>query len=344
MARPLHSSSVLQVEALARTQLGLFTTDTAARCGVSDKLLSHHSRPGGRWTRLYPRVYALAFLPADGRRQLLAALIWGGRGAVLSHHTAAAIHGLDGIHDGLPQLWTSRWHSASGLAAHHGAVPTADVVQRRSLRVTSLRRTVIDLAAVVDDDTLELVVESAFRRDRHLEFDHMARTSGAARLRRVLARRPPGAPPTESELETRYLQLIRGAGLPPPVRQHTVFDEGGRCVGRLDVCWPEVGLWVELDGRATHTRAPALLSDRHRQNQLADRLQWLPLRFTWDDVVSRPRRTARFTEQAYARRRAQAERTVAPDFSWDSRPRLTSGGEPSVTDFRRRGPSPADFS
>jgi hypothetical protein len=242
---------------------------------------------------------------------MLAALLWAGPTAVLSHRTAAAMLGLDGMSPSPAELWARRGHRTGGVIVHRGEIDPRDVLRTGLLRATCLRRTVIDLASVLDEDLLELVVESAFRRDRHLEFDHMARTAGAARLRRVLARRPPGAPPTESELETRYLQLIRGAGLPPPVRQHTVFDEGGRCVGRLDVCWPEVGLWVELDGRATHTRAPALLADRHRQNQLADRLQWLPLRFTWDDVVSRPRQTARFTEQAYARRRAQAERAVA---------------------------------
>jgi len=45
-----------------------------------------------------------------------------------------------------------------------------------------------------------------------------------------------------------------------------------------------------------------LLSDRHRQNELANLLQWLPLRFTWDDVVERPGATASFTANAYERR------------------------------------------
>jgi very-short-patch-repair endonuclease len=81
-----------------------------------------------------------------------------------------------------------------------------------------------------------------------------------------------------------------------------VFDDAGRCVGRLDVCWPDAGLWVELDGRGVHDRPQALLYDRHRQNDLASRLQWLPLRFTWDDVTRRPRHTTRLTEAAYRRR------------------------------------------
>jgi len=303
-------TAVAAVEATARTRLGLFTLADANACGLSTSLLRYHCRRA-RWSRLLPGVYGLNDVPDSAQRPMLAALLWAGPTAVLSHRTAAAMLGLDGIVPSPVELWARRAHGTAGVIVHRGEIEPPDVVRTGLLRATRLRRTVIDLASVLDDDLLELVVESALRRDRNLDFDRPAGTCGAARLRRVLARRPPGAPPTESELETRYLQLIRAAALPPPVRQHTVFDDVGRCVGRLDVCWPEVGLWVELDGRATHTQGPALLSDRHRQNQLADRLQWLPLRFTWEDVVARPRQTARFTEHAYARRRVQAEGTVA---------------------------------
>jgi len=82
----------------------------------------------------------------------------------------------------------------------------------------------------------------------------------------------------------------------------------GRPIGRLDICWPDVGLWVELDGHAWHDTARALLYDRRRQNELAAALQWLPLRFTWDDVTERPDATARLTEIAYRRRARSAPR------------------------------------
>ena len=302
VGRRPYSSGLRDLEALARANLGVFTTADAAGCGASREMLYHHSRSGGRWARPYPGVYVLADLPADSRRQLLAALVWGGPDSTLSHRSAAAIHGLDGVDRRQPELWTPRQCAPTGLVAHRGVVPPTDVVRCGPLRVTSLRRTVLDLAADSDDDTLELVIESALRRDRGLELDPAPGLRGRERLRRVLARRPAGAPPTESELETRYLQVIRTANVPPPVRQHRVLDSRGRCLGRLDVCWPDVGLWVELDGRGSHDRPAALLSDRHRQNELANLLQWLPLRFTWDDVVERPGATASFTANAYERR------------------------------------------
>jgi len=270
---------------------------------VPESLLTYHSRPGGRWGRILPGVYELTALPPNRRRPLLAALLWAGEDAVLSHRTAAGILRLDGVGAPTIELWARRVRVPTGLTVHRGRVGREDTATSGPLRHTSLLRTVIDLAGVLDEDTLELVVESALRRDRHLE-PALAESGrkGAGALKRVLGRRPTGCPPTDSELETRYLQLIRRADVPAPIRQYPVHDEDGRTVGRLDLCWPEVGLWVELDGRIWHDRPQALLYDRHRQNDLATRLQWLPLRFTWDDVMKRPGSTARLTELAYQRR------------------------------------------
>ena len=299
------STRVARLEALAQTRLGLFSVSDATAHGLSSQLLEHHNHAGGRWSRVLPGVYQLAGLGPDRRRPLLAALLWGGDQAVLSHRAAGFVLRLDGISGIRQEMWAPTGHSPRGIIVHRGIVGPDEVVTTGLLRHTTLLRTVRDLAAVLNDDTLELVIESALRRDPTSEGDLvMSGRNGTARLRRVLGRRPFGAPPTDSELETRYLQVIRMADVPPPVRQHRVINERGICIGRLDLCWPEVGLWVELDGRASHDRPKALLYDRHRQNEVAVRLQWLPIRFTWDDVTGRPRATARFTEDSYRRRAA----------------------------------------
>src|SRR4051794_37868078 len=97
-------------------------------------------------------------------------------------------------------------------------------------------QTMNDLAALVDDLVWEQALESALRM-RLLAVDDLvaalpdlsaARTPGTTRIRRVLALRPPGAPPTESMLETLMVQLARRVpGLGPPTRQLEVFDEHG---------------------------------------------------------------------------------------------------------------------
>ena len=303
------STAVELVEGRARTTLGLFTTTVAKSCHVSRQLLAFHSRPGGRWARDLPEVYRLTSVPRSVQQRMLAALLWAGDNAVLSHRAVAEILDLDGVRAPKPELWVPSWQRHRDVVVHKGLVPPGDVTTTGPLRHTTLTRTLLDLGRILEDDPLELVVESVLRKlsrqpnksQDKAEFEAALYSgrAGSVALRRVLDRRPPGAPPTESELETRYLQLIRTADVPPPVRQHEVRTEDGICLARLDVCWPEAELWVELDGRATHTQPRALLADRHRQNETVTRLHWHPLHFTWDDVVEYPKKTVQVTEDAY---------------------------------------------
>jgi len=196
--------------------------------------------------------------------------------------------------------------STKGVVVHRGSVAKDDITTTGLVRHTKIVRTVLDLPTVLDDDTLELVLESALRRNptwerRLLEAAGSGRR-GSRTLGRALARRGPGSPPTDSEPETRYIQILRTVALPPPVRQFRVINDCGRVLGRLDLCWPEARMWVELDGRAWHDRPEALFRDRGRQNDVVAELGWLPLRFTWPDVLGQPGRTAAKTEAVYRSR------------------------------------------
>lgn len=74
---------------------------------------------------------------------------------------------------------------------------------------------------------------------------------------------------------------------PRPVPQFVVRNEDGSFLARVDFCWPALGLIVEADGFAFHADRAAYRKDRERLNGL-ERLGWRVLRFTWEDVVSRP--------------------------------------------------------
>lgn len=161
---------------------------------------------------------------------------------------------------------------------------------KRVLRVKGLRcvdglLTLLDLAAELDDLEWEQALESALRK--HLTtvdaIKNAARgVRGVARIRRVLALRPSGAPPTESLLETLMVQLIRRAGLPEPTRQFIVYDSHGAFVARVDLCWPELGVFVELDGQH-HEGQPVY--DADRESAVVAATGWLCGRFTWRQVV-----------------------------------------------------------
>ncbi|MHB8467116.1 MAG: hypothetical protein ACYDH6_01660 [Acidimicrobiales bacterium] len=285
------------MERAALSRLGLITAEQALAAGVSAALIRYHARPEGRWARVLPRVYAVRAAPDHPSRPFLAALLWAGPGAVLSHRAAAVVLGLDGVPSALPELWSRRTRPPTGVIGHRGSVEPTAIIRRGPLTLTTVARTILDLGAVLDEERLELAVESGLRRDRALE-PSLRERSAPATLRRVMERRPPNAPPTESELETRFLQVTRLVDLPPPVRQYPVLFDG-RCIARLDFCWPEAGLWVELDGRATHDNATAFYADRRRQNDVIALLRWQLLRFGWHDVVDHPMVAARKTLALY---------------------------------------------
>jgi very-short-patch-repair endonuclease len=107
---------------------------------------------------------------------------------------------------------------------------------------------------------------------------------GAPVLRAVLDRRPVGAPATESDAETRFLQLCRRGGIEEPVRQHQLVVGGQRV--RLDFAWPRPRVAAEIDGAATHA-GDGLGPDLRRQNRIVLG-EWIIVRFTWEDVVRFP--------------------------------------------------------
>jgi hypothetical protein len=114
---------------------------------------------------------------------------------------------------------------------------------------------------------------------------------GANRMRRVLSLRPQGAPATGSLLETLMVQLARRAGdVPAPERQVEVTDRHGEFVAFVDLAWPDLGLFVELDGQQ-HKDQPVY--DARRETAVVAATGWLCGRFTWREVVDLPTTTAR---------------------------------------------------
>jgi hypothetical protein len=138
---------------------------------------------------------------------------------------------------------------------------------REGIPVTSLPRTLLDLAATVHFEWLEKMVE----RSEDLELfdlraveDLLERTvghPGHGRLRRAIALYKPSSF-TRSGLERRFLELCLEAGRPQP---RTNFVAHGF---ELDCFWPEFRFAVELDVFETHGTRAAFERDRKRQEDL----------------------------------------------------------------------------
>lgn len=254
-------------------------------------------------------VYRHTTYPPSWRQLLMAAVLAGGPGTVVSHRAAARLHGLDGAFGELVEVTVDRCHnyrSHPGVTVHRGdPVGALDVERVEHIPVTTVTRTLIDLGTKVDIETLELALESGLRCRRtslrllrqRLDALGSRGRPGVAAIRRVLALRGE-APATGSAMETRYVQLLRRAELPEGIRQYVV-SEGGRFVAKADFAHPEEHVLVELDGWQTHGTPGALRDDLDRQNAILLALPgWTLLRYTWDEIVHHPEQVIAQQRQA----------------------------------------------
>src|SRR5262249_30650103 len=135
-----------------------------------------------------PRVYRVAGAPRTWLQRAFAASLWlDGEGAV-SHRAAAAIWGLDGFKEPEVSVVTARNLRAprgSLIQVHARASLTPrDVRCVQGIRVTSLARTLVDLAAVLSRTALEHALDDTLvqRRLKPREvFPHLARIDGRGR-------------------------------------------------------------------------------------------------------------------------------------------------------------------
>jgi very-short-patch-repair endonuclease len=287
---------------LAEEQHAAFTTHQAEQLGIDDHTLARAKRDR-LIDRVRPRVWAVLALIDEWTP--MAAIQLAQPRAVAGYRAGAVLQAFDGVEtyaiDVLvpPNVWL---RGATVHRVEDLVVP--EIVVINGLRCTDEVRTLIDYAAVTDDDHVERAMESVFRRDpskRALLVDRataLARPgkSGPARALRVEAKLPDVR--SESDLETVYDQTLRHYGVELPVRQHPV----GRF--RLDRAYPDIKLFVELDGYGAHGTWEAFIQDRHRQNVIVGQ-DWSPLRFTDSDVRRFGRRTAMTTQREITRRRAR---------------------------------------
>lgn len=223
-----------------------------------------------------------------------------GTGGVASGGLAGVLLDLDGVRLGAPPHVTlPRSRQTRHREARHLDLEPERITQVSGLACTDGLQTLVDLAAMLDDLTWEQAAESAFHKKltsstalaAALPALARSRTPGTPRIRRVLACRPAGAPPTESLLETLMVQLARTVpGLADPVRQLEVLAASGRLVARVDLAWPELGVFVELDGEH-HKGQPVY--DASRETAVVAATGWLCDRFSWSEVNRVPVTTAR---------------------------------------------------
>lgn len=241
---------------------------------------------GGRWERIHRGVYRVAGgIEGSWRQEVVAACLAAGPPAVASHRTAGRVWAL--LERAIVEVCVLRGRRLRlpGVVAHEvTSLDAVDVTSIDGIPVTSATRTLIDLAAVLSEDEFEEVLDDGLRRRLttvariRWRVEQLGCRRGMLVLRRSLDARDPGAAVPRSVLETRYLRILRRAGLPLPERQYPIRD-GGRLIGVVDFAFPSVRLAIEVDGYRWHSGRVRWEKDLARRNALTS-LGWRVIHVT----------------------------------------------------------------
>jgi hypothetical protein len=271
-----------------RMQNGVFSRRQALQSGLTPDLIKARMRRGA-WRSVYPGVYTTVSGELLRKSTLWAALLYAGRGALLSHETAAELHGFADqtaaeIHVSIPLK--RRVSATPGVRIHRSAYVFRSPSVDDGLPRTNITETVLDLVATARtfDDVCGWVTRVISR-----ELTDEQRLRGAMARRARLRWRADLDPlitaalsGDHSVLELLYTRKVeRPHGLPEPDRQVPFTSSDGR-YGRRDRVYTQYGVVVELDGRLAH-RAEDAWRDKERDNAAVE-AGLEPLRYGWHHV------------------------------------------------------------
>ena len=254
------------IAALAERQHGVVAAWQLLALGLTHDDIGYRAQTG-RLHRIHQGVYAVGHRHLTRHGHRMAAVLAYGPDAVLSHRSAAAHWGIGQASYKTDVATPTSRRSRKTIRAHAARLHPEDRTVHDGIPVTSVARTIFDLAAQLSKDQLTYLVEQADRKQqldlRKLDSAIARRphAAGTRRLNEVLAAYR-GPADTRSRLERDFRKLIARAGLPDP--QFNVLVAGLT----VDVYWPQWKLVVELDGEPYHANPRKFETDRIRDATL----------------------------------------------------------------------------
>jgi hypothetical protein len=281
----------------------------AVATGWSDDELSRLVR-AGELVRLRRGAYVDSVLPAQPaalHRLLITATMAGlRRPAVVSHQSAAVLHGLplwdvplDRVHvTRRPRAWTD---SSAVLCCHVAHLRDDEIVEIDGLQVTDPIRTALDLARSLPHEAAVVTLDAALHLGvlahevlRGRLFD-IAGTPGSRSAARAVSAADGRS---ESVGESRSRVILHRWKLAPSALQFEIRSTDGALVARSDFAWEAERLVGEFDGRIKYGRllrpgqdaGDAVFAEKRREDAIRDE-DWSVVRWVWSDL-ERPDRFA----------------------------------------------------
>src|SRR5918998_450288 len=177
-------------------------------------------------------------------------------GAVISHGSAAVLHRLPVWAAAIERVHATRSRSGNGrrrsLVHVHGApLDATDICLVDGVAVTSIARTVLDLARTLPMEQAVAVGDRALREglpvsDLAAGLLRMERWPGVRQARRVVQFLDPRS---ESVGESVSRVRFQSDGLPAPEPQYTIRAADGTFIARVDFLWKAQRTVGEFDGK-----------------------------------------------------------------------------------------------
>lgn len=285
---------------LAVRQGGVIRNAQAFECGFTKGQIDQRVKDG-RWRPIGRFGYRI--IEMRDVMNLVRAAVAALPRAVVSHEAAAEIHEFPKMARGVASVsvHSRTTHVFPDVVVHrcHDLLDE-HIVEVSRLPVTSISRTIVDLAPHLTSKHLTVVLASLIVDRRVLTDDvqtvveQIARRGkpGIAKIRRILEDRESG-PRDGTPLERLGADVLRSRGVPEPQFE---FPLPWDPVRRFDAAFPKAKLAIEWDSRRWHELSAAFEKDRERDRQ-ALLHGWRVVRFTWSDVTRRPEVVARTVRQ-----------------------------------------------
>ena len=210
-------------------------------------------------------------------------------GATICGPSAAILHGIavtrvpSHVHlVAADRGWTGR---RAGLWLHEWTLPPRHVVTDRTIRITSIPRTWVDVARV-DGVSGSVIVGDQLLRESMTGIGELAQCieelGSAHLLRHARTALPLLDARRESPLESASAAYFAHHKLPLPQWQVEIHDEDG-FIGRVDCCWRRSGVIGEADGRLKYVTGDDLYREKRREDRLRA-AGWTVMRWGWSDL------------------------------------------------------------
>jgi very-short-patch-repair endonuclease len=257
------------VQARAGGQHGIVKRKQVREAGLSRREIER--RIGAGWlVRQYDGVYAVGHTALTYHSHLIAAVYACGDEGLASHRAGGKLWGILRGSQPIEVTAPRSREPKKGFILHRSRlIHPEDRALIDNIPVTSLARTLVDLADVLPEERLANAVNEAEMKGlfdlRQVErvLERLPGRKGRHKLNRVLAAYRPVQPFFRSRNERFVHGLCREHGLPTPRVNTWVHSQ------EVDFYWPEAGLALEFDGGAVHRTTKAFYEDRERDRALA---------------------------------------------------------------------------